>query len=662
MNQLSSQKKIKSIFIIILILFLLFISTIRAQEAFTVATFHNLSVYWSPIGGSSAKKVLVAYKVVGSNQWKDGLSMKYNPIANVGNNPITGKRYDKADYRGSIVYLTPNTNYDIKLTLEGTNTSTIIQATTWSEEFAIGDVRQPGDLTTRLSYSSLKGTPNGYILIDGTNNTIDIQDNSPQCIRLIDCEYVIIRGYTLKNAAKNAIRLFNSHHIIIENCDISNWGEEDVAGTGFGKGYQAGVYAGSNDAYSCVIQRNKIHHPRWDTNSWAELHDPASDPNNNSNYHPDGPQGIALGQCNIGNNVIRYNEIWSDSEHYFNDILGMWSNASYAGFPGPDSDIYGNYLANCFDDGIESEGSNTNVRIWNNYIEEVFLGIGNAATSIGPLYIYRNVTGRANSIPNSVYGQYGGFIKMGFANSIDWMTGHMYIFNNTILQPNNHGTGGLGTSDGSNRYIKHCETRNNIFHVRSQTTNSIAIRSSGNIDNDFNYDLMNHPHPDNHENNGITGTPSYTHGAPVFNRATKTGNFMLASNSLGYDAGVIIPNFSDIFNGAAPDMGAHEHDTEQIVYGVLASQPQDVLATTNEVLEEIKIYPIPADKIIHIDTLTGVPFKITIYDSRGKVVLKELITAQNNRLNVANLSKGVYFLKIYNTSSHIFKNVSLLLE
>lgn len=652
----------KTIFLLSLILSIFLANSIKAQNAFTVSTFHNLSVYWSPTGGNTTKKVLVEYKTINSNQWNDALSMKYNPIAGVGNNPITGLRYDKADYRGSIVNLQPNTTYEIRLTLEGTATNTTMQATTWNEEFPIGQTIQSGNLTTRLSYEALVGTPDAYILIDGTGSTIDIQDNSPQCIRLIDCEYVILRGFTLTNAGESAIRLFNSHHIVVENCDISNWGEEDVSGTGFGKGYQAGVYAGSNHAHTCVIQRNKIHHPKWDTNSWAELHDPTEDPNNNSNYHPDGPQGIALGQCNIGNNVIRYNEIWSDSDHYFNDILGMWENASYSGFPGADSDIYGNYLANCFDDGIESEGSNTNVRIWNNYVEEVFIGIGNAATSIGPLYIWRNVTGKADSMPNSVYGQYGGFLKMGYAHSIDWMTGHMYIFNNTILQPNNHGTGGLGTSEGSNRYILHCETKNNIFHVRNETTNSIAIRNSGNIDNNYDYDLTNHPFPNDHEVNGLNGIPTYAAGAPTFNFNNKTGNFILDSNSLGFDDGIIIPNFTNNYVGAAPDMGAHEHGTNNIVYGINANFVPNTASIENETIKITDIYPIPTDKILHINGINKTNLNAAIYDISGRTVYKHILTNGDNTLNLEKLDKGVYLLKIYDNLKNNIKINKIILK
>ena len=528
------------------------------EAAFTKSTFHCISVYWTPSGGDSTKKVLLEYRKSGETQWRQGLDMKYNPIAGCGNNPVTGKRYDKADYRGSLVNLKPDTEYDIHLTLEGTATDTIIQATTWSETFPISQTIKPGNLTTKYVVPS-SGTAQGYLLIDGTGDTIDIQDGSFSCIDIKNKEYVIIRGYTLKNAARYGIFFENCEHIVIEGCDISGWGEEDE--NGFGKNYQSAIHGGYNDAVSGVFQRNKIHDPRWDTNSWAELH--------NGSYHPSGPQGISLGNCYIGNNVFRYNEIWSDSAHYFNDIMGMWSNASYAGFPGADSDIYGNYLANCWDDGIESEGGNINVRIWNNYIEEVYLGIGNAPTSIGPLYVWRNVFGRSYSPPGSQYGEYAAFIKMGYASSIDWMTGHMYLFHNTVLQPGGEGMGGVGTSDNDNRYVKHCETLNNIIHVRDTTTNAISIRT-GNTDFSYDYDLTNKPYPTGQEVHGLSGTPVYESGAPSFDFGTKTGNFKLSTSSPGYDAGDEIPNFTGTFLGTAPDMGAHENGTADMVYGTRA--------------------------------------------------------------------------------------------
>lgn len=129
--------------IIFIFLFLCSSSLLIAQS--TVSTFHAISLYWSPAGGEPNKKVLVQYSVAGANEWKPGFSMKYLPIAGCGINPETGERYDKADYRGSIVDLTPGMTYDIQMTLEGTATTTTIQAATWSETFPIGQTINVGN-------------------------------------------------------------------------------------------------------------------------------------------------------------------------------------------------------------------------------------------------------------------------------------------------------------------------------------------------------------------------------------------------------------------------------------------------------------------------------------------------------------------------------------
>jgi len=264
--------------------------------------------------------------------------------------------------------------------------------------------------------------------------------------------------------------------------------------------------------------------------------------------------------------VIRYNECWSDKDHYYNDTMGGAYNASYRGWPGADSDIYCNYIANCWDDGIEAEGGGQNVRIWNNFIENTMMTIANAAVSIGPLYIWRNVGGRSYSPPGSEWNlTHGNFMKMGFADSEKWMTGHIYVFNNTMLQPNDEGANGLG---GESRIIKHCVTRNNIFHVRSGDTHCISTEKKSSTDNDFDYDLLStNRYPADQEKHGIQGKPQYVKGSG-FSFETKTGNFQLASDSPGAKKAEVIPNFCDI--NSTPDMGAHETGTTPMVFGVKA--------------------------------------------------------------------------------------------
>ena len=357
-----------------------------------------------------------------------------------------------ADYRGSLVNLTPGTTYDIALTLEGTGQRIECRGTTWSEEFPVQSTMQISDGDTTLTVNQ-SGRPGAYVLYDGTGCTIDTGNEDDIGIA-VNASYVILRGFTVKNVKEHGIRLFSGHHIVIEDCDISKWGSESE--NGWGKDYQAGVFSNNRDLHAVVIQRCRIHHPSWDSNSWAEKHGEES-------THPQGPQAVVFWES-AGNHVIRYNECWSDEEHYFNDVMGAGFNGGYRGFPGADSDIYCNYIANCWDDGIEAEGGGRNVRIWNNYMEDVLIPIANAAVSIGPLYVWRNVSGRCYSPPGSSWEMtHGPFIKMGYAGGEKWMTGHMYVFNNTIFQEDNNGAAGLGCG---NRIIKHCTTRNNILHVR----------------------------------------------------------------------------------------------------------------------------------------------------------------------------------------------------
>ena len=530
-------------------------ATTSQGQALSVPTFHCLSVYWSPAKGEATKQVLIKFREANEETWHEGLPMRYNPN-NDWKHPGQKTPESKGDYRGSIVNLRPATAYDIALTLEGTEIHTNLKATTWSETFPVSSTVkcQSSDKTLEITKS---GTADGYVVYDGTGVTIDTGNKEDMGIN-INAEYVIIRGFTIKNVKTNGINIAKGHHIVIENCDISKWGSEDPAypGLGFGVEMNAGVYSKYHDLHALVVQRCKIHHPTWDTNYWSQKH---------HTYHPDGPQTIVMWEPE-GNNVIRYNECFSDDKHKYDDTMGGAFNGSYRGWPGRDSDIYCNYIANCCDDGIEVEGGGQNIRVFNNYIEHTMMMIANAAVSIGPLYVYDNVTGPSFTPDGGSGGKWhntnGYFMKMGFAGSADWMTGHMYVFNNTIFQgPANNGADGLG---GDFKIIKHCVTRNNIFQARPDNKNSISTDTKGSTDNNFDYDLISHRVPEGSEKNGIKGTPKYVASAG-FSFETKTGNFQQSPDSPGKGKGLMIPNFCEPVNGQALDMGAVQGNTPFVV-------------------------------------------------------------------------------------------------
>jgi len=519
-----------------------------AGKPLAVPTFHCLGLYWSPPGGVAERTVQVRYRVKDAPVWSDGLPMRYNPIAETDE--------DLTDYRGSIVRLQPGTTYEVELKLAGTETSTRLMASTWSERFPEGEVvRVPGGDAPLVITEG--GKPDAWKVYDGTGATIDVQHRHNNCIT-VNASYVILRGFVLKGAGATnnlikksigAIEVVSGHDVVIEGCDISDWGRLNPK-TGYGFNGDSAVLCRNGEVTRIVVQRCRLHHPSQDTNNWYE-------PKYSS--HPAGPQAISFFDTE-GNHVLRYNECVSDPEHMFNDPIGGGANGSYRGAPGADSDIYGNLVTHAWDDGLEVEGGGRNVRVWDNYISGAANMIGNAATSIGPLYIWGNVVGRCQVTPE----QAGyGFLKMGNAGGVKWQTGHQYIFHNTLFAEDGWlPTGGLGGS----RIVTHTISRNNILQVRAATGRS-GSSAAPNIDNNFDYDLFNGTVPETQEMHGVRGVPAYVAGAG-FDAQTKSGLFQLAADSPGVEAAQPIPNFSGAFTGKAPDIGAHQRGEPPLTYGV----------------------------------------------------------------------------------------------
>ncbi|MHC4119896.1 MAG: LamG domain-containing protein [Planctomycetota bacterium] len=524
----------------------------------TVSTFHCIGVYWSPNEGGADNICQVHYRSHGSTEWKEAMPLWYDDRG-VGGYP--------EGYRGSIVNLDPGTAYEIKLELLNTGTEEHLTAETWSEDFPIAEtVYLPSWTTYHTLRITESGSPDGYILYthrEGASSTIDVRNQEDSCIE-VSASYVIIRGLTLRDPSVHGIRILNNvHDVVIEECDISGWGRLQEGE--WGHNNDAAVFSDSPNIERIIVQRNKLHHPRPDTNSWKE---PARTIPIET-HHPMGPQAITFKPRNekAGNYVIRYNEIYSDQDHYFNDCMGETNNFSYHGFPIRDTDIYGNYVANCWDDGIEAEGANCNVRIWGNYITDTAIKIATQSVSVGPLYIWRNVFGVSRVGPDHNHGWRA--FKSGDVQG--WGGGKTYIFHNTILQPPppDHGSrGGIRTAGA---LLTYTYTRNNIFHVPSgyESINS----GSPSYTNDFDYDLYNGhviAKPGT-ERNGIYGIPVYIPSSG-YDRTTNKGIFELSSSSPGYDAGEVIPNFNDNYTGAAPDMGAHEAGSPPMEFGVNAYQ------------------------------------------------------------------------------------------
>jgi len=521
--------------------------TPQSAQARAVCTFQCIGLYWTPDGGAEDRTCRARYRRAGEPAWHEALPLWFD------------KRI--GEYRGSIVQLRSDTTYEVRLDLPGGGPAAELKATTWRETFPIAQTMDVEDSIGKTLNVDRSGTAQGYVLYThrpgAATATIDAAGKVDQCVE-VKASYVILRGLTLRAPKIHGIVLGQgAHDVVIEGCDISGWGRVDK--DGWGVDYDSAVYSKSRDLSRVVVQRNRLHDPRSNSNSWQQFRE------GGERYHPKGPQGICFWDS-AGNHVFRYNEFMTDDDHFANDIFGAGPNRSLRGFPGGDSDVHGNRIEGCWDDGLEMEGGGCNVRVWGNYINRTMVKVAIAGLSVGPIYVFRNVAGSSRYGANGWGG--GPFVKMGEAPLTGG--GRAYIFHNTILQPPGppDARGPIGCSEGlaqsGGPEMLSVVSRNNILHVRSKTGKSIRDASTQPT-HDYDYDLVSGMvvSAGNQESHGVIGEPVYAASRPP-------GDFSLEPGSPGFDAGVRIPNFNDDVRGRAPDMGAFEAGSAPLEFGVNA--------------------------------------------------------------------------------------------
>lgn len=500
-----------------------------------VSTFESVGIYWSPPGGSASNGCQVEYRAQGG-AWRQGYPLWYD-----GRSLSVAGESHPAEYRGSLVGLQPGTTYDIRLTLDS---GTIVtgSAATWAEAFPVGQVHHVGSQSQPLVIDG-SGTASGYLVYDGQGATINVNNGADFSV-VVNGSYVIVRNFHLAGGRKGGVQVNrNSHDVVVEENEITNWGDGSNYACAV-SGYY-GYYAEAFNLKRIVVQRNRIYNPRYGANSWDD-------------GHPSGPQGVCFSNSG-GNHVIRYNTIYSDNGNYYNDVLGGGGNSTNEGFPSSDSDIYGNILQNNWDDAIASEGGNMNVRIWGNYLSYTFVKIAISDTNVGPLYIFRNVTGVTQRNPSWTDSGCR-FVKCGGG------AGQIYFFHNTLLRTMIDGVD-RGVREGISGGISNFVSRNNLLDCNR---NCVNVSGCGSSD----YDVCSNDDVD------CAGSHVLVNASPVYATydpadhgdifATGEGDFTLASGSPGHDYGAVLPGFNDGWAGTAPDAGAHEAGTAPMEFGVEA--------------------------------------------------------------------------------------------
>jgi parallel beta-helix repeat protein len=252
--------------------------------------------------------------------------------------------------------------------------------------------------------------------------------------------------------------------------------------------------------------------------------------------------------------VIRRNTF-----HDYFDGLGVCPDST-AGVTN-ETDVYENLVYNAGDDGMETDGQCSNVRIWRNTFHDVLMGISLAPVYTGPVYAVRNVVYRTG-VGNNDYSGSAFKFNSGYDES-----GPMYLFHNTsdAALPGNTG---LDIKEPGTWNIIYA--RNNIWAGTEYALSNANPSQPLNLDYDDLYTTL--PGElvwwdglsDRHLNTLAefqAATDQELHGrnvAPSFANAA-SGVYTLTATSGLIDKGVLIPGINDDYVGAAPDVGAFEY-------------------------------------------------------------------------------------------------------
>ncbi len=278
-------------------------------------------------------------------------------------------------------------------------------------------------------------------------------------------------------------------------------------------------------------------------------------------------------------NIIRRNTF----HDYFD---GFGACPASTGGETNETDVYQNLVYNAGDDGVETDGECSNVRIWNNTFHDVLVGISMAPVYTGPAYAIRNLIYRTGQ-GNSSYSGYPFKFNSGYGKS-----GPMYLFHNTAdaVLPGNNGF--YIKSPGSWDVIY---ARNNIWAGTEYALNN------ANPDQplDFDYDNLYTSNPNEFVYWG-SGANRHMHDLPTFQSLTgqephgfnvesgfenaANGNYRLNANSALIDGGLLIPGINDDYSGAAPDIGAYEFSPSLTLRASPANQSIRLRWTVNTTL------------------------------------------------------------------------------
>ena len=343
------------------------------------ATYASASVVFGasqPVEGLSCE-----YRAKGEGAWSRALP------------PVWFKETE--NYRGSVLGLKEDTDYEIRLVVGG---KTLAAGTvrTWKTEVNVARTVEIDPATVKFPYViAEKGRPDGWIRYAVKGGQVLTNATLASTIVCTGAEYVLLEGISFEGGLEQAplCILADSRNVRVRNCVFAHWGVKgeprfdhrcrgsiwEGAWDENRKRYDKHNHSGAidvNEAHDVTIERCWAHDPRSRANSWRYS-------------HPYGPMAVRLFAKNRGV-VIRYNDFAGSDDHRWDDAIGGINNRAYWGGWDRDGELDGNFLAFANDDGAEFDGGQENLRAFGNRFEEGMMGLSLQFNHKSPSYVVDN--------------------------------------------------------------------------------------------------------------------------------------------------------------------------------------------------------------------------------------------------------------------------------
>lgn len=341
----------------------------------------NISVF----GQSPDTTATMRFREQGQDNWKNARPPEWEPV--------------QAVLTGPIVYLKPDTAYEIEVTLTRENETVGSYARTVRTRpdsppvdpenvHYLSDIYEGGTLD--LEALGIEGKPGAWAKIIGDADTpVVAGDGDRHAINIGNNSYVYFENVTTRGARVHAVFAENAHHLWFNGCNISGWGRQpNIVKNGIAYeledaqpiNYDSALYFVKSGVIT--VENCQVHSPTPAANSWEY-------------GHPKGPNAfLAYGNHSDprykGQIILRNNRFTGAPEHRFNDVIEGRKNGETLGGFVRHSAIYGNTLAYANDDAVEIDGGQHNVLVYDNDISNTYTGISAVPSRLGPSFIFNN--------------------------------------------------------------------------------------------------------------------------------------------------------------------------------------------------------------------------------------------------------------------------------